>query len=58
MQIGTVDALIAQLCIRHDVTLLGTAQDFVHAAKHCKLKVWLRPQSHVDAPSGSPHLEG
>lgn len=40
VQIGTVDALIAQLCIRHDLTLLTTDQDFSHAAKHCKLRVW------------------
>ena len=40
VQIGTVDALIAQLCIRHDLVLLSTDKDFVHAAKHCKLKVW------------------
>lgn len=40
VQIGTVDALIAQLCIRHDVVLLSTDQDFDHAAKHCNLKVW------------------
>ena len=40
VQLGTVDALIAQLCIRHDVELLSTDQDFVHAAKHCSLKVW------------------
>lgn len=40
VQIGTVDALIAQLCIRHELVLLSTDQDFVHASKHCKLKVW------------------
>jgi predicted nucleic acid-binding protein len=40
VQLGTVDALIAQLCIGHDLTLLSTDQDFVHAAKHCSLKVW------------------
>lgn len=40
VQIGTVDALIAQLCIRHDLVLLSTDQDFVHAAKHCRLRVW------------------
>ena len=40
VQLGTVDALIAQLCIRHEAVLLSTDQDFVHAAKHCKLKVW------------------
>lgn len=38
--IGTVDAVTAQLCIRHDLVLLSTDQDFAHAAKHCKLKVW------------------
>jgi predicted nucleic acid-binding protein len=41
VQVGTVDALIAQLCIRCDLTLLSTDQDFVHAAKHCPLKVWM-----------------
>ena len=40
VQIGTVDALIAQLCIRHELSLLSTDQDFVHAARHCKLKLW------------------
>lgn len=40
VQLGTVDALIAQLCIRHGLTLLTTDQDFAHAAPHCKLKVW------------------
>ena len=40
VQIGTIDALLAQLCIRHDLTLLTTDQDFTHAAKHCALRVW------------------
>ena len=40
VQIGTVDALIAHLCIRHELVLLSTDQDFAHAAKHCNLKVW------------------
>lgn len=40
VQVGTVDALIAQLCIRHGLVLLSTDQDFVDAAKHCSLKVW------------------
>ena len=39
-QIGTIDALIAQLCVRHDLTLLTTDQDFTHVAKHCPLRVW------------------
>ncbi len=40
VQIGTIDAVLAQLCIRHDLTLLTTDNDFVHAASHCPLKVW------------------
>ncbi|MEO8807257.1 MAG: PIN domain-containing protein, partial [Burkholderiaceae bacterium] len=31
VQMGTVDALLAQLCIRHDVVLLTTDNDFTHA---------------------------
>jgi predicted nucleic acid-binding protein len=40
VQIGTIDALLAQLCIRHDLTLLTTNRDFTHAARHCPLRVW------------------
>ena len=40
VQVGTVDAIIAQLCIRHDVVLLTTDSDFAWAAKHCPLQVW------------------
>jgi predicted nucleic acid-binding protein len=40
VQIGTIDALLAQLCIRHQLVLLTTDQDFRHAAGHCSLKVW------------------
>jgi predicted nucleic acid-binding protein len=40
VQIGTVDAVLAQLCIRHDLTLLTTDRDFTHAARHCRLRVW------------------
>jgi predicted nucleic acid-binding protein len=40
VQIGTIDALLAQLCIRHDLMLLTTDQDFTHAARHCPLRVW------------------
>ena len=40
VQVGTIDALLAQLCIRFDLTLLTTDNDFVHAAAHCPLKVW------------------
>jgi predicted nucleic acid-binding protein len=40
VQIGTIDALLAQLCIRNDLTLLTTDKDFTHVAKHCPLRVW------------------
>ena len=40
LQIGTIDALIAQLCIRHQLTLLTTDNDFILAAAHCPLRVW------------------
>ena len=40
IQVGTIDALLAQLCIRHDLTLLSTDNDFKLAAKHCALRVW------------------
>ena len=40
VQIGTIDALIAQLCIRHELQLLSTDKDFGFAAMHCPLKVW------------------
>jgi predicted nucleic acid-binding protein len=40
IQIGTIDALLAQLCIQHDLTLLSTDNDFKLAAQHCALRVW------------------
>jgi predicted nucleic acid-binding protein len=40
IQIGTIDALLAQLCIRHELMLLSTDNDFKLAAKHCTLRVW------------------
>jgi predicted nucleic acid-binding protein len=40
VQIGTIDALLAQLCIRYELTLLTTDKDFVQAAAHCPLRVW------------------
>jgi predicted nucleic acid-binding protein len=40
VQIGTIDALLAQLCIRHDLTMLTTDEDFRRIAAHSTLKVW------------------
>ena len=40
IQIGTIDALLAELCIRHELTMLTTDNDFRHIANHCALKFW------------------
>ncbi len=40
VQMGTIAALLAQLCIRHELTMLTTDRDFSHAAKHCALRTW------------------
>jgi predicted nucleic acid-binding protein len=39
VQIGTIDALLAQLCIRHGLTMLSTDNDFGRIATHCPLKL-------------------
>lgn len=38
--IGTIDALLAQLCIRNALPFLTTDKDFIHAAAHCPLRLW------------------
>ena len=40
VQIGTIDALLAQLCLRHDLTMLTADRDFRNIAAHCALKLW------------------
>lgn len=40
IQIGTIDALLAQLCIGHGITLLSADRDFAHVAAHSALRVW------------------
>jgi predicted nucleic acid-binding protein len=40
IQIGTIDALFAQLCVRYKLTMLTTDKDFLLAARHCALEVW------------------
>ena len=40
VQLATIDALLAQLCIRHRLTLLTTDNDFLQAAAHSELQVW------------------
>ena len=41
VQLAAVDALLAQLAIAHDLTLLTTDHDFAHAARHIPLRVWI-----------------
>jgi predicted nucleic acid-binding protein len=38
-QIGMIDALIAQLCIEHDLNLLTADKDFVYAARFVPLRL-------------------
>ena len=40
LQIGTIDALLAELCIRHDLTLLTTDNDFSLVAARFPLRLW------------------
>jgi predicted nucleic acid-binding protein len=40
VQIGTIDSLLGQLCIRHELTLVTTDADFTLAARYCPLRVW------------------
>jgi predicted nucleic acid-binding protein len=39
-QIGTIDALLEQLCVRHGLLMLSTDNDFKHVARQCPLKLW------------------
>jgi predicted nucleic acid-binding protein len=43
VQIGTIDALLAQLCLRHELTMLTTDGDFPLIREHCALKLWVAP---------------
>ena len=40
IQVGTMDALLAQLCIRHNLTLLTADNDFRTVARRTALMVW------------------
>ena len=40
VQLGTIDALLVQLCLRHELTMLTTDRDFSNAARYCPLEVW------------------
>lgn len=40
VQVGTIDALLAQLCLRYELTMLSTDGDFERMATVCPLVVW------------------
>lgn len=40
VQLHTIDALIAQVCIAHNLVLLTADADFTHAAQHVPLQFW------------------
>ena len=42
VQIGTIDALLVQLCGRYDMTLLSSDKDFTNAARHVPVRLWGR----------------
>ena len=41
VQVGTIDALFAQLCIQRELTMLTTDADFTHMSTCCALSIWL-----------------
>ncbi len=41
VQTGTIDALLAQLCVRYDLTMLTTDNDFHNMASVVSLAVWV-----------------
>jgi predicted nucleic acid-binding protein len=42
-QVGTIDAVLAYLAIKHDLTMLATDKDFKEIARHTKLQIWYSP---------------
>ena len=40
---GTIDALLAQLCISRDLVMLSTDRDFGYIAECSSLQVWTSP---------------
>lgn len=40
IQVGTIDALLAQICVRHDLVMLTTDKDFQQIAPVVSLSVW------------------
>jgi predicted nucleic acid-binding protein len=44
LQVATIDALLAQLCIRHELVMLTTDADFSRVARYSQLDVWKAPR--------------
>ena len=40
VQIGMIDALLGQLCLRHELVMLSADDNFRHIAAHCRLMLW------------------
>jgi predicted nucleic acid-binding protein len=40
VQVGTIDALLIQLCRRHELVMLSTDRDFHNAAAHVTFPLW------------------
>jgi predicted nucleic acid-binding protein len=40
VQVGTIDAILAQLCLRYDLTLLTSDKDFAAISTHAPLRLW------------------
>ena len=40
VQAGSIDALLIQLCRKHELVLLSTDNDFRSAAKHVEFRLW------------------
>ncbi len=40
VQIGTIDALLVQLCGRYEMTLLSSDKDFANAVQHVPFRLW------------------
>ncbi|HET6584353.1 MAG TPA: PIN domain-containing protein [Nannocystaceae bacterium] len=43
VQLGTIDALLAQLCVDRELGLLTSDRDFAHAARHIPLTLAVPP---------------
>lgn len=58
VQLGTIDALLAQLCIRHQLVLLSTDRNYQQASRHVPLKIWEAPLAKFDAIMNVTDLSG